>query len=100
MKLEQLYTEYTEWAVGTFGLDNPKHGATKLVSEAKELEATPTDITEQADCLMCLLYNFKCAHPDKPISDLLEAAKAKLEINRNRQWIKQPDGTWQHSKKH
>lgn len=96
MELETLYAEYTGWAVGTFGLDNPKHGATKLVKEAKELEEHPTDITEQADCLMCILYNFKCAHPDKPISELLEAAKAKLEINKNRKWVRQTDGTYQH----
>ncbi len=98
-EFDKLYEDYTRWAVGTFGLDNPKHGATKLVKEAKELEENPTDITEQADCLMCLLYNFKCAHPDKPISDLLEAAKAKLEINKNREWVKQPDGTYQHLKR-
>lgn len=98
MKLEQFYKDYCEWAVGTFGLDNPKHGATKLLKEAAELEENPTDIKEQADCLMCLLYNFKCAHPELPISALLDAASEKLEININRVWIKQPDGTFQHVK--
>lgn len=98
MTLEEFYEEYTNWAVSTFGLDNAKHGATKLVKEAKELEDKPTDITEQADCLMCLLYNFKCAHPDKSILDLLNAANEKLQINKSRVWIKQPDGTFQHKK--
>lgn len=98
MTLDEFYEEYAEWAVGVFGLDNAKHGATKLVKEAKELEETPTDIKEQADCLMCLLYNFKCAHPEKPISELIEAATAKLQINKRRTWVKQADGTFQHLK--
>lgn len=98
MKLEDFYDEYTEWSVGTFGLDNPYHGALKLVEEAKELADAPTDIVEQADCLMSLLHNFKCAHPGLPISELINAAFDKLNVNKNSVWIKQPDGTFKRKK--
>lgn len=95
--LETLYERYTDWSVGTFGMDTPVHGLTKLIKEANEAIKEPHDIVEYADCLQCLLYAFKCAFPDKPISELLEAVELKLNVNIKRQWVKQPDGTWQHA---
>lgn len=100
MTLQEFYKEYTDWSVGTFGEDKPAHGLTKLIKEAQEAKEQPDDMLEYADCLMCLLYAFRCAFPNHNIEALLEAANLKLQRNKSRKWIQQPDGTWQHDKTH
>lgn len=92
-----FYQDYVKWSHSTFGTDTPIHGLTKLITEAQEAKESPNDMTEYADCLMCLFYAFSCAFPDKTMNDLIEAANKKLEKNKNRTWVKQPDGTWQHT---
>lgn len=79
---------------GSGGPDMAPAAPAKLAKEAAELAADPTSLEEMADVLLCIAgVQIRNGWSD---ADLLDAVRAKIEINRARIWDQQPDGTWQH----
>jgi hypothetical protein len=89
MTFEELWEAHAKWSNAQFG-DVSSLGPRKhLVKEAKELLADNT-AEEYADCLMLVL---DAARRDGFTPEtLLEATKAKLDINKNREWPKAFEG--------
>lgn len=92
VRLASLARDQAEWSQATFGIDEVKGplGCLKhLEKEAREAQADPTDRMEYADCLLLILDASRRAGM-RPI-DLLEMARQKMVINRQRKW--NPTGT-------
>jgi len=89
--MNKLQQEVGTWAEGVFTQATPATIVAHLRREVEELatasQGTPNaaELAEAADCLLLL---FHLAH--KRGYDLLEAARYKFAINRERQWGK-PD---------
>lgn len=87
--LNELAGELREWSEATFGSDKERGplGALKhLELEAREAQDAPGDPEEYADCFLLILDASRRAGI-KPMQ-LMEHAKAKLEVNKRRQWPK------------
>ena len=67
-----------------------------LVKEVAEIVESPDDITEYADVYLLLLSAMTKANID--IQDVVAEAWAKLEVNKKRTWIKQPEGHYEHDR--
>lgn len=96
----QLEAERLEWSLKTFLDATPISSLRKLESEIKEIEA---DILagirkpeEYADALKCL-FDSAGRQGILPI-EIFESFKSKLEINKKRKWIKNPDNSYSHKK--
>lgn len=65
----------------------------KAAVEAVEF-AIEGDLIEAADVFICLLgaLDYQGYTPE----DLANAVYAKTQINQQREWAQEPDGTWQH----
>lgn len=85
LTLDGMQDEVNEWQRKTFPEATPKTIAAHLLREAKELYAQPEDWEEVAD-IQILLFGMA----DSLGIDLYRIVKAKLEINKLRQWG-QPD---------
>jgi NTP pyrophosphatase (non-canonical NTP hydrolase) len=106
----ELEAERLEWSLKNFPEATPRSSMLKLQSEAKEvlkeistLEKFPDgddglgDLTEEyADCLMCLFDS--AGRAGVTVEDIFEAFAEKLEINKDRKWIKNADNTYSHVK--
>lgn len=93
--MQKLYTRIGVWLGQAFPGATAQEHITKLITEAKELHDNPRDIMEYADCIIAILG---AAYKEKfTYHDLVMAVDDKLRININRRWIKQPDGTYQHT---
>ena len=92
--LENIFTEVGEFSVKAFpGATSFEH-ILKLRQEALEVLKNPSDRIEYIDCLLALfaaMYKVGISY-----KKVIELSKAKLEVNKNREWVKQPDGTYQH----
>jgi hypothetical protein len=75
---------------------NPKNYLNKLKDEIKEVEENVTDAEEFADCLIALFG--ASINAGITYEELKKAALKKIKININREWVQQPDGTFQHKK--
>jgi hypothetical protein len=91
-ELTDLITDQSEWSQRTFGVDAERGpiGALKhLEKEAKEAQqAVGTDelVVELADCFLLLLDATR--RSGFKLDALIEAAQAKMEINKQRDWPK------------
>lgn len=92
--MDLIYERMGSFAAKTFSEASAVDHLEKLKQEAQEAKENPKDITEYADCLLCL---FGAANKAGfTYNELLEATRDKLFIVENRQWEKKPDGTYQH----
>lgn len=106
---EGLQTEVATWARETFGPNYGFNDLRKLFNEMEELKRAalvygaesqamsdpePTAVANEAADVMHML--FQLAH--NLGFDLLEQTRKKFEINKQRVWQAQSDGTYQHVK--
>jgi len=110
MDIIKLEKERLEWSLKNFTDATPRSSMLKLQGEVKEvlkeiktLEKFPDgddglgDLTmEYADCLMCLFDS--AGRAGVSVEEIFEAFEEKLEINKNRAWIKNADNTYSHVK--
>ncbi len=96
-KLADLVRDHAEWSRATFGSDaerGPLGPIRHLQKESKELEAAwlshigeMHQVKEElADCFLLLLDASR--RSGVKIMQLIEAAQAKLEVNKKREWPK------------
>lgn len=90
-KLSDLVRIQSEWSQATFGTDASRGplGALKhLAKEAVEAQAAvgcKADFTEEmADCLLLVLDASR--RGGVKVMQLIEAAQAKMKVNKSRQW--------------
>jgi hypothetical protein len=90
---------YVLWALATFPDETLEQQAIHLVKETKELATGPT-AEEMADvAMLSLLIFFRTQKLAKANGvDLLTAFAEKLTINRNRRWVRSPDGDYNHER--
>jgi len=89
-------SDWTTWFRSTLQGATPQTCATKLALEAVELAQDPEDLDEAADVLIVLAS--WCEFSGNSFEDLLDAADNKMLVNAGRDWERQPDGTYQHTK--
>ena len=94
-QFDRLAQNVASFSLDTFPGQGPKAGAAKCLAEAQEFAADPS-LEEAADVLITLLS--WCAQTNHWSGEMLEAAEAKMVRNRQRQWNRQPDGTFRHTK--
>ncbi len=100
VKLEE---ERLEWANQMFPEATAESSLLKLIGEVEEIQKDlaegKREPIEYADCMMCIFDSG--ARQKVPITptDIINAFKEKLEINKNREWKKNPDNTYSHVKK-
>lgn len=92
--MQDLIHNVTQFSNDTFPDATAQHHYKKLSQEAIEAMSKPYDIEESADCLIALI----CAFDKSGFSfDQVKAAAArKMIINKQRNWVRLPDGTYQH----
>ncbi|MBO0950897.1 dATP/dGTP pyrophosphohydrolase domain-containing protein [Fibrella forsythiae] len=96
--ITELEAERFAWSRETFTEATAISSLRKLESEIKEIEADilkgndPT--TEYADALMCLFDS--AGRHGISVDQITEAFAKKLEINKGRQWRKNPDDSYSH----
>lgn len=107
----ELEADRLEWSKKTFPEATPRSSMFKLESEVKEvlkeitkLEKFPDGddglraLTEEyADCLMCLFDS--AGRAGVSVEEIFEAFEEKLEVNKNRKWVKNSNNTYSHVKK-
>lgn len=98
--LIELERERLAWSLQTFPEATPLGSLRKLESEIKEIEY---DIEngirrpeEFADALMCLFD--VAGRYDISVQEIIGAFAAKLEVNKRRKWVKNPDNSYSHVK--
>lgn len=87
IRLLGLSVEHAIWSQKTFGSDSdrgPLGPLRHLEREAVEAQQNPVDILEFADCLLLLLDASRRA--GFSLFDLIEGARRKLAINKEREW--------------
>lgn len=87
------------FSYSTFGDSNTRGCESPLLhlrEEISELIENPNDEMEWADCWL-LLLDAAC-RKGYTVDDLVEFGKRKLEINKKREWVKQPSGVYKHKK--
>jgi hypothetical protein len=96
----QLEAERLAWALKTFPEATALSSLYKLQAEVKEIEENILlDIKipeEYADALMCLFDS--AARMGITPQDIFKAFEEKLEINKGRKWVKNPDNSYSHIK--
>lgn len=80
----QLQMDIANWSTAQFPHQTPHSKIEHLRSELTELDEDPNDITEFADCFMLLIDTARMVGYD--MSEIYNAVKAKLEINKGRTW--------------
>lgn len=73
-----------EWSEETFGTSDPQAPLHHMESEIQEVLNEPYNIEEYSDCFMLLLDALRKA--GFTADQLIEAAYAKLEVNKSRIW--------------
>ena len=83
--LHRLAARQAAWSDATFGTDRGPEGSLHhLIDEANECLDNPTDLSEYADCLILLLDATRRA--GYTLTDLANAAWAKMDANEQRTW--------------
>lgn len=90
-EIHDLTKEIVEWADSVFPERRPESALLKLFEEVGELVKDPSDGSEYAD--ICIMM-FDLANMYK--IDLAAEIRAKIEINKRRNWAKSKTGTLQH----
>lgn len=91
MEIRKLTEEIVQWADSVFPDRQPQSAIIKLFEEIGEMVRNPSDPGEYAD--ICIML-FDLAHMHGV--DLAQAIRAKMIVNRNRNWAKSKIGTLQH----
>ncbi len=89
-----LFKDIHKWSLDTFKHATPQHHLLKLIEESKEAINEPGDISEYADCFIALIA--AATRDGFDYHEIVNAIDDKMEVNRERTWIKQSDGTFQH----
>lgn len=90
---------FMNWSVSTYKKSTSLSCMTHLKRECDEvLEETDKgkQLVEFADCFMCLLS--AAAREGFDAEQLIDAIRAKAEINYKRKWVLNPDNTYSHVK--
>jgi ParB family chromosome partitioning protein len=88
-KVERFWREHAAWSQETFGTDQERGPIGPLKHLAKEAVEAQADITDRSEFADCLILTFDAARrAGMTLDDLINAANAKLEKNRNRVWAK------------
>ncbi len=90
--LHRLAADQSDWSQATFGTDQergPLGALRHLEREAREVQEAPGDVEEYADCFLLILDAARRAG-FSPLR-LIEAATAKMQVNRARQWPRPVD---------
>jgi NTP pyrophosphatase (non-canonical NTP hydrolase) len=80
------------WAAQTFGTQTCEEKLLHIIEEVGEIMDAPDNVTEYADVLSLLLDAARLR--DISASQILFAAWEKLDVNRQRTWTLNPDGTY------
>ena len=86
-RVHEFWDAQAEWSRATFGSDQergPIGPLRHLEKEAREAQQSPDDLTEKADCLFLIFDATR--RSGKTLDELLDAAFAKLAINKERAW--------------
>jgi hypothetical protein len=98
--LIELEAERLEWSLKTFPEATPLSSLFKLESEIAEikhdLEHGKRRPEEYADALMCL-FDSAGRQGINP-KEIINAFAQKLEVNKARKWVKNPDNSYSHVK--
>lgn len=96
----ELENERLEWSLKTFPEATATSSLFKLAEEAAEIAADiengKREPEEYADALMCLLDS--AGRQGISVQEILIAYRSKLDINKQRKWIKNPDNTYSHER--
>jgi hypothetical protein len=95
--MKRLYSEIDEFVKDTFPEATARDHLLKLKHEADEAREMPADITEYADCIICIFG--AAAKSGFSYNDLIYVVDHKLRLLKNKDWEKLPDGTYQSIKK-
>lgn len=97
MNLNEIAEKHAAFVKERFPLATPNGSLNHLEREIKEVRAEleigglPQYLAEEyADCLLCLLSSMALAGVQ--LTDVCEAADAKIVVNRGREWKLNPDG--------
>lgn len=98
--LVELEAERFAWAIETFPEATDVSSLRKLEGEIKEVEADliagENPVEEYADCLMCLFDS--AGRAGISVEQITQAFAVKLEKNKSRTWVKNPDNSYSHVK--
>lgn len=93
-----IENERFQWSLETFKEATSISSLRKAEQEIKEIEQNilnnVKDPEEYADVLMCIIDS--AGREGITLSDILSAYKQKVEINKSRDWIKNPDNSYSH----
>ncbi len=96
----ELERQRLEWSLSNFPEATAISSLRKLESEIEEIEVDIIEghknPIEYADALMCLFDS--AGRNGISVEEIFKAFETKLEINKNRQWVKNPDNTYSHLK--
>ncbi|MBO3464278.1 DUF550 domain-containing protein [Aetokthonos hydrillicola CCALA 1050] len=96
----ELEKERMAWALTTFPEATAVSSLRKCETEIDEIEADIVagiqNPVEYADAIMCLFDS--AGRHGISIEQIIEAFAAKLEKNKSRKWIKNPDNSYSHVK--
>jgi len=95
-ELDQFQSNHAAWASKTFPDETLDEVIKHLKAEIDEARETPSDVFEWADCYILMMYACqRCGHS---MSDVVDIAKKKHEINLKRTWPgKNKEGIYQHA---
>lgn len=95
-RLADLIEDHARWSQETFGRDSasgpvgPLKHLEKEAVEAQKAVQLPSDFREElADCFLLLLDAIRRGRFN--LDDIVEAARAKMVLNKQRQWSKPID---------
>lgn len=88
---DQLFERFIQFSQTTFSDAKAESYLAKLKEEIHELQEQP-NMEELADCMMVLIGLSRFLP-----GDLMQTLAKKIEINENRTWIKQANGTYRHA---
>jgi len=95
--LNDAFYAASNWFLDTrdlHGVDLMVNAHRKVSAEGAELAADPS-LDEWADVFIALVG--VAGQNAWTAGDLTRAVRAKVEVNRSRTWLEQPDGTFQHA---
>jgi phosphoribosyl-ATP pyrophosphohydrolase len=95
----ELMNDFVSFSLKTFKDADSFSSLRKLREEIMEVEDSLFEgkenlAEEYADCIMCVLDS--AARSDINPNEIMNAFAEKLKLNKNRNWIKNPDNTYSH----
>jgi hypothetical protein len=98
-RVQNFWDTHALWSQQTFGSDaerGPIGPLKHLEKEACDCQDAPDDLEEKADCLLLIFDATR--RSGRTLAELMEAAEAKLEKNKKREWSRSllPDEPIEH----